>query len=151
MSGKNNAQHIGALAVAAIGTAAVAYFPLAAGNYGTYLANLTGVFLIAAIGLNITMGYAGQISLAHAAFMGIGAYTAALMMKGGLSFWLALPCSALMAGIFGFGLGFPALKVRRHYLAMVTLGFTMLFYQVARNEAWLTGGVAGLRDIPRPA
>lgn len=92
-------------------------------SYGVFLLSYWVVFVIATMGLNLTIGYAGQKSLGHAAFFGIGAYTVAILMKAGFSFWLGLPVA--MAGCFliGLGLGFPALRVQTIYLAFATLGF----------------------------
>lgn len=120
-------------------------------NYGVYLFSYWLVFVIATMGLNLTVGYAGQKSLGQAAFFGIGAYTVAIMMKAGLSFWLALPTA--MAGCFAVGLlvGFPALRVQTVYLAFATLGFNTAVWLVLRNEEWLTGGTMGINGIPRPA
>jgi branched-chain amino acid transport system permease protein len=105
---------------------------------------------MAGMGLNLTVGYAGQMSIGHAAFLGIGAYSAALLMKAGLSFWLALPLCALNCFAVGLVLGFPALRVQHHYLAFATLGFNVLVYLFLRNEEWLTGGTFGISGIPRP-
>ncbi len=115
-----------------------------------YIASLTCVYIIATMGLNLTLGYAGQVSLGHAAFMGIGAYTVALMMRAGHSFWLALPLGALIAFVMGLLLGLPALRVKRQYLALVTLGFGAVVYLFLSNESRITGGFAGLPRIPRP-
>lgn len=119
-------------------------------NYGIYLFTYWVVFVVAAMGLNLTVGYAGQKSLGQAAFFGIGAYTVALLMKAGISFWLALP--AAMAGCFvvGLAVGFPALRVQTIYLAFATLGFNTAVWLAIRNEQWLTGGTMGLNGIPRP-
>lgn len=125
--------------------------PLGLRGYGVYLLSLWALYAIAAIGLNLTLGYAGQVSLGQAAFLGLGAYAAALSVKAGLSFWLAMPAAALVAFAVGLGLGFPALRVRHHYLAFATLGFNALVYLVLRNEEWLTGGNFGIRRIPRPS
>src|SRR5689334_22941337 len=107
-------------------------------NYGIYLFTYWLVFVIATMGLNLTVGYAGQKSLGHAAFFGIGAYTVAILMKAGVSFWIGLPVA--MAGCFliGLGLGFPALRVQTIYLAFATLGFNTAVWLVMRNEEWLT-------------
>jgi branched-chain amino acid transport system permease protein len=118
-------------------------------DYHLYLLSWALVFLIPGIGLNITLGYAGQISLAHAAFFGLGAYTTAILTLHGGSFWLALPLGGLLACVFGFILGFPALRVKDHYLAMVTLGFNIVIFVLLRNWRDLTGGVNGLSP-PRP-
>lgn len=119
-------------------------------NYGVYLFSYWLVFVIATMGLNLTVGYAGQKSLGQAAFFGIGAYTVAILLKAGLSFWLALP--AAMAGCFVLGLvvGFPALRVQTIYLAFATLGFNTAMWLAIRNEEWLTGGTMGINGIPRP-
>src|SRR5215472_10805879 len=103
-------------------------------NYGVYLFTYWAIFVIANMGLNLTIGYAGQKSLGHAAFFGIGAYTVAILMKAGFSFWLGLPVA--MAGCFAVGLaiGFPALRVQTLYLAFATLGFNTAVWLVLRNE-----------------
>jgi branched-chain amino acid transport system permease protein len=120
-------------------------------NYGIYLFSYWLVFVIATMGLNLTVGYAGQKSLGHAAFLGIGAYTAAILMKAGFSFWLGLPLAMLGCFIIGLGLGFPALRVQTIYLAFATLGFNTAAWLVMRNEEWLTGGTFGINDIARPS
>ncbi|NVO05562.1 MAG: branched-chain amino acid ABC transporter permease [Rhodoferax sp.] len=119
-------------------------------NYGIYLLSYWMVFIIATMGLNLTVGYAGQKSLGHAAFFGIGAYTVAIMMKAGLSFWLGLPAAALICFVVGIILGFPALRVQTIYLAFATLGFNTAVWLVMRNEEWLTGGTFGINNIARP-
>ena len=91
-------------------------------NYGIYLFTYWLVFIIATMGLNLTVGYAGQKSLGHAAFFGIGAYTVAILTKAGISFWLGLPAAALICFVVGLILGFPALRVQAIYLAFATLG-----------------------------
>jgi branched-chain amino acid transport system permease protein len=109
------------------------------------------VFIIATMGLNLTVGYAGQKSLGHAAFFGIGAYTVAIFLKAGLSFWLGLPMAALFCFMVGLALGFPALRVQTIYLAFATLGFNTALWLVMRNEEWLTGGTYGINNIARPS
>ena len=120
-------------------------------NYGIYLLSYWMVFIIATMGLNLTVGYAGQKSLGHAAFFGIGAYTVAIMMQAGLSFWLGLPAAALICFVLGIILGFPALRVQTIYLAFATLGFNTAVWLVMRNEEWLTGGTFGINNIARPS
>jgi branched-chain amino acid transport system permease protein len=136
------------LSVALVAAIAV---PFALKPYGVYLLSLWAVTTIAAIGLNLTLGYAGQISLAQAAFVGIGAYAAALLTTHG---WPLIAAYVVaFAGCFAIGwvLGYPALRVQHHYLAFVTLAFTTLVFLIFRNEEWLTGGVYGIGGIPRPA
>jgi branched-chain amino acid transport system permease protein len=135
----------------AVALLALALAPFALKNYGTYLMTLWCVYVIAAMGLNLTIGYAGQISLGQAAFLGIGAYTAAILMKAGIAFWFVLPVAAVACFAVGLALGFPALRVQHHYLAFATLGFNVLVYLVMRNEEWLTGGTFGIPGIPRPS
>lgn len=120
-------------------------------RYGTYIMTLWLVTAIAAMGVNLIVGYAGLETLAQAAFLGIGAYITALMVKAGLSFGFAFAASGAAAFVVGIVLGFPALRVRKHYLAFVTLAFSVLAWLVFRNEQWLTGGVMGLTDINRPS
>jgi branched-chain amino acid transport system permease protein len=120
-------------------------------NYGIYLLTYWLVFIIATMGLNLTIGYAGQKSLGHAAFFGIGAYTVALLMKVGISFWIGLPAAALICFVVGLILGFPALRVQTIYLAFATLGFNTAIWLVMRNEEWLTGGTFGINNIARPS
>ncbi len=120
-------------------------------NYGIHIFTTWLVFIIATMGLNLTVGYAGQKSLGHAAFFGIGAYTVAIMLKAGLSFWLALPTGALICFMVGLAVGFPALRVQTIYLAFATLGFNTAMWLVMRNEEWLTGGTFGINNIARPS
>jgi branched-chain amino acid transport system permease protein len=118
--------------------------------YGIYLLSLWAVMTIAAIGLNLTLGYAGQISLAQGAFVGIGAYAAALLTTTGWPLWSAFLLAIALSLAIGWLLGYPALRVQHHYLAFVTLAFATLVYLVLRNEEWLTKGVYGVPNIPRP-
>ncbi len=119
-------------------------------NYGVYMFTTWLIYVIAAMGLNLTVGYAGQKSLGHAAFFGIGAYTVAILMKAGVSWWLGLPAAISLCFLVGLILGFPALRVQTIYLAFATLGFNTAVYLFMRNEEWLTGGTFGLNGIARP-
>ena len=119
-------------------------------TYGLYLLTLWLVYVIAALGLNLTVGYAGLKSLCHAGFMGVGAYTVAIMMKAGFSFWLASPVAIAICFVLGLVIGFPALRVQLHYLGFATLGFNLLLVLFFRNEEWLTGGTFGIQNIKRP-
>ena len=120
-------------------------------RYGTYILTLWLVTSIAAMGVNLIVGYAGQETLAQAAFVGIGAYLTAIATKSGVPFGVAFAASGLLTFVVGVALGFPALRVQKHYLAFVTLAFSVLCWLVFRNEQWLTGGVMGIRDIERPS
>jgi branched-chain amino acid transport system permease protein len=119
-------------------------------NYGIYMFTTWLIYVIATMGLNLTVGFAGQKSLGHAAFFGIGAYTVAIMMKAGMSWWIGLPAAISLCFVIGLILGFPALRVQTIYLAFATLGFNTAVWLVMRNEEWLTGGTFGLNGIPRP-
>lgn len=137
------------LLLAAI-VAALAAAPFGLRNYGISVLSMWAVTAIAAIGLNLTVGYAGQVSLAQGAFVGIGAYATAILMAKGVPFAGAFAASGLMCFAIGWLLGYPALRVQHHYLAFVTLAFTTLAFLVFRNEQWLTGGIYGLSGIRRP-
>ena len=109
------------------------------------------VYLMATFGLNLTVGYAGQMSLGQAAFFGIGAYHAAILLKIGWPFFVVLPIAAVACFAVGLALGFPALRVQHHYLAFATLGFNVLVFLMMRNEERITGGTFGISGIPRPS
>jgi branched-chain amino acid transport system permease protein len=133
-----------------VGVAAFAVLPLFLKSYGVYLCTLFCVTLMATYGLNLTVGYAGQMSLGQAAFYGIGAYIAAISLKAGVPFFVVLPLAAVACFAVGLALGFPALRVQHHYLAFATLGFSVLTFLVMRNEEKITGGTFGISGIPRP-
>ena len=143
----NNAQKIGLLVLLVL----YAILPQFLKNYGIYLMTLLCVYLMAAFGLNLIVGYAGQMSIGQAAFYGIGAYTAGILLKLDLPFFVVLPIAAVACFMIGLALGFPALRVQHHYLAFATLGFNVLVFLVMRNEEQLTGGTFGIADIPRPS
>jgi branched-chain amino acid transport system permease protein len=133
-----------------IGLALLLAVPPFLKNYGIYLLSYWLVYVIANMGLNLTVGYAGQKSLGHAAFFGIGAYTVAILMKAGISFWIGLPLAMVGCFAVGLALGFPALRVQTIYLAFATLGFNTAVWLVMRNEEGLTGGTYGINGIGRP-
>jgi branched-chain amino acid transport system permease protein len=119
-------------------------FPVLVDNYYIYVANYIAINIIVATGLNLLVGYTGQISLGHAGFFAIGAYgTVILMVKAGFPFLLALPCSALVAAGFGFFLGLPALRLEGPYLSIATLGFGLTITQII-GRIELFGGREGL-------
>lgn len=110
------------------------------------------VNVLLAQSINLLTGVAGQISLGHAGFLGIGAYGSALLMKTlGLPLPLSLLAGAAMGAFGGWLLSFAAGRVREFYLAMMTLGFGMIFYEVVREWTSLTGGMMGLSGVPSPA
>ena len=122
---------------------------LGVNTYWLHVFNLTFIAAIAALGLNIVTGLTGQIVLGQAALMGLGAYTAGLLMvKLHWPWWTALPAALLLSGAVGLGLGLLALRIKGHYLAITTLAVNEIFRQVVLNEEPLTGGPMGLREIP---
>jgi branched-chain amino acid transport system permease protein len=140
---------LGRLAAAFAAIVAVA-LPFLLKPFGIYLISMWAVLTIAAIGLNLTLGYAGQVSMAQGAFVGIGAYAVALLTQAGCPFALAFLAAGVLCFAIGWMLGYPALRVAHHYLAFVTLAFTTLVFLVLRNEEWLTGGTYGINGISRP-
>jgi len=124
--------------------------PIGRGNYFSLILSTWLIYTIAAMGLNLTLGYAGQISLAQPPFIGIGAYVSALMTLAGWHWLVTVPCAVALTFVIGLAVGFPALRVKGHFLAFVTLAFSAIAVLVLRNEEWLTGGVYGLSNMPRP-
>ena len=121
-------------------------------DYVIHVLITVGLYMILSLSLNLVSGYAGQLSIGHAAFYGIGAYTTALLtLRLGWPFWAALPASGLIAFIFGILLGMPTLRLRGDYLAIVTLGFGEIVRLVFLNWTSLTRGPMGLPGIPAPS
>ena len=120
-------------------------------TYGVYLLTYWLVYVIANLGLNLIVGYAGLKALGHAAFFGIGAYTLAILMQAGVNFWLAMVAGMVLCFVLGLLVGFPALRVQMHYLAFATLGLNEIIVLILRNEEWLTGGTFGISGIERPS
>lgn len=120
--------------------------PLVTDRYVQYVLNLVIIYVIVGIGLNLLLGYAGQFAFAHAALMGIGAYTAALLVyRLHVSFWIALPAAGIVATIIGSLGALPALRMKRVYLALVTLAFAELIQWVLIHWKWLTYGTDGVK------
>jgi len=107
------------------------------------------LFSIVALGLQLIMGYAGQISLGQAAFIGIGAYTSVLLTKAGISFWLALPIAGFAAGLGGFLMS-PIVRLKGPYFAMASLAFNIAMSNVFSNWDQVTNATKGVIDIPFP-
>ncbi len=119
--------------------------------YLLHLAILAGIYIILTLSINLIIGYAGQVSLGHAAFYGIGAYTSALVaLNWHFPFPLAALSAVLVAGACGLGLGLPTLRLKEDYLAIVTLGFGVIVDLVFLNLE-ITGGPDGLPGIPSPS
>lgn len=120
-------------------------------GYLITLGTIIAINGIVACGLNVIVGFAGQISLGHAAFFGIGAYTAALLAtQAGLSFWAALPCVIGMSAFIGLLLGIPSLRVREDFLAITTIGINFIVEAIFNNFEFF-GGALGIGGIPRVA
>ncbi len=125
--------------------------PLYAGRYYLDLGILILTYVMLGWGLNIVVGLAGLLDLGYVAFYAVGAYTFALFAtKFGLGFWSCLPLAGLFAGCWGMLLGFPVLRLRGDYLAIVTLAFGEIIRIVLLNWTQLTGGPNGITGIPRP-
>jgi branched-chain amino acid transport system permease protein len=108
-----------------------------------------GIHTMLVVGLNLLMGYAGQISLGHAAFFGLGAYTSGVLTAThGISPWLALVAAVAVTVVVALLVGIPALKLTGYYLAMATLGFGIIVHILFKELVWLTGGPSGLLGIP---
>ncbi|ROQ90221.1 branched-chain amino acid ABC transporter permease [Desulfosoma caldarium] len=117
--------------------------------YVITVATLVTIQSIAACGLNVIVGYAGQISLGHAAFFGIGAYSSALLTtKAGLSFWTAMPLAVVITALIGAMLGLPSLRVRDDFLAITTIGVNFIVEAVFQYIPFF-GGALGIGGIPR--
>lgn len=115
--------------------------------YEITLLTTMAISVLFALSLNFLTGFCGQISLGHAAFMGVGAYTSALLMKAGVPFLATLPVSAFTAGFFGLFVGFASLRVRNDFLAITTMGVVFLFVGIVRQQDIL-GGENGISSIP---
>ncbi len=133
-------------AVAAVAILLPPFFPSA---YYYRVAALVFIFALAAAGLNLLMGFAGQVSLGHAGFLGIGGYAVAIgPAYAGLPSWLCIVGGATLSGAIAFVVGRPILRLKGHYLAVATLGFGLLIAIVLTNEAGWTGGPDGM-SVPR--
>ncbi len=119
------------------------------GTYYVTLLNLIGLHIIIVLGLNLLMGYAGQISLGHAAFFGLGAYTSGILTATyKVDPLLALLAGLLLSTLVAVIVGIPALKLKGYYLAMATLGFGIIVAIAFQQMDWLTGGPSGFMGIP---
>ncbi len=126
-------------------------WPFTASRGAVDVATLALIYVLLGLGLNIVVGFAGLLDLGYVAFYAVGAYTYALLAQAfGLSFWECLPVSMLLAATFGCLLGFPVLRLRGDYLAIVTLGFGEIIRLLLNNLDSLTGGPDGVGNIPKP-
>jgi branched-chain amino acid transport system permease protein len=126
-------------------------FPLAVDIYQTNIMVLALIFVVLGLGLNVTVGLAGLLDLGYVAFFAVGAYTYGVLNSFfGFGFWISLPIGGLMGALFGIALGFPILRLRGDYLAIVTLGFGSIAKIVIENWEEVFNGAKGIANIPRP-
>ena len=129
--------------------AGIVVFSQTGGDYVAYMLNLIFINIIVAVGLNILSGFTGLISLGHAAFMAIGAYTSAILtVQLGVPFWFVLPASGALTGLIGFVVGLPSLRLTGIYLALGTMAFGFVTDEIILQWQSLTGGADGLSAIP---
>ncbi len=122
---------------------------LLAGKYHRHVLVVAGLFVLMALGFDLVLGYLGELSLGHAAFFGIGAYATALLTRHtGIPFPGDLILACLFTGLFGFLIGYPSLRLKGPYFAIVTFGFAEIIRLVALNWMSVTRGPMGLPDIP---
>ncbi|MGE8548448.1 MAG: high-affinity branched-chain amino acid ABC transporter permease LivM [Alcaligenes sp.] len=131
--------------------AAAVVWPFFSGRAQVDIATLVLIYVMLGLGLNIVVGFAGLLDLGFVGFYAVGAYTYALLYHyAGWGFWEALPLAGGMAALFGFLLGFPVLRLRGDYLAIVTLGFGEIIRLLLINLYNVTGGPDGISGIPKP-
>src|ERR1043165_4530005 len=138
-------------AVAAIIVLFTVVLPLTLHEYYLSIINLSLIAIVGALGLNILVGYTGQISVGHAAFMSVGAYTAAnLAVHLHLPFWVTLPAGGLMAAFIGAIVGIPSLRIRGLYLAIATLAGQLIIEWIINHTPAISGGAQASIQVPRP-
>ncbi|HKM36366.1 MAG TPA: high-affinity branched-chain amino acid ABC transporter permease LivM [Thiopseudomonas sp.] len=131
--------------------AAALIFPFLGSRSQIDLATLVLIYVMLGLGLNIVVGLAGLLDLGYVGFYAVGAYTYAMLAQYfGIGFWTGLVAAGIMAAFFGFILGFPVLRLRGDYLAIVTLGFGEIIRILLNNLTDLTGGPRGIGSIPKP-
>lgn len=121
-------------------------------GYIMYVACLAGIYALLVVGLDILYGYSGQVSVGHAAFLGLGAYTTALLTtRLDWSPWISLPAALLVSAVAAFVIAFPSVRLVHHFLALVTIGFGEIVRLAFLNLREFTGGFEGISRIPTPA
>ncbi len=145
-------QRIDRRSLYAVALAAAVVIPLGLNRYYIDVLTQVGIYATLALGLNIVVGLAGLLNLGYIAFYAVGAYAYGLLAtRADVSFWQVLPLGGVLAAVFGVLLGFPALRLRGDYLAIVTLGFGEMTRIVLNNWDSVTGGPNGIIGIPRPS
>nr|WP_297457137.1 high-affinity branched-chain amino acid ABC transporter permease LivM [uncultured Halomonas sp.] len=135
----------------ALAIGALLLFPFLAERSAVDIATLTLIYVMLGLGLNVVVGLAGLLDLGYVGFYAVGAYTYGLLNSYfGFSFWEALPLAGAMTALFGYLLGFPVLRLRGDYLAIVTLGFGEIIRILLLNLTEITGGPNGIARIPEP-
>ncbi len=138
-------------AVAAFAGLFIVIAPLALGEYYISILNLILIAVVGALGLNILVGYTGQISIGHGAFMSVGAYTAAnLVTHLDAPFWITIPAGGIMAALIGAVVGIPSLRIKGIYLAIATLAAQLIIEWTINHVTWISGGVQASIQVPRP-
>jgi branched-chain amino acid transport system permease protein len=138
-------------AVGAVTLLFAVVLPLSLHEYYLSIINLALIAVVGALGLNILVGYTGQISVGHAAFMSVGAYTAAnLAVHLHLPFWVTLPAGGLMAAFVGAIVGIPSLRIKGLYLAIATLAGQLIIEWVINHTPAISGGAQASIEVPRP-
>ena len=138
-------------AVAALALLFVVVIPLMVHEYYLSILNLIFIAIVGALGLNVLVGYTGQISIGHGAFMSVGAYTAAnLAVRLGLPFWLTLPAGGLMAALIGVVVGMPSLRIKGLYLAIATLAGQLIIEWTINHVPAISGGAQASIEVARP-
>ena len=126
--------------------------PLILGEYLISILDLILIAVVGALGLNILVGYTGQISIGHGAFMSVGAYTAAnLVVHLGAPFWVTIPAGGLMAALIGAVVGIPSLRIKGIYLAIATLAAQLIIEWTINHVPAISGGVQASIQVPRPS
>ena len=138
--------------VAALAAIFIVVAPLTFGTYPLSILNLILIAVVGALGLNILVGYTGQISIGTGAFMSVGAYTAAnLITHLHAPFWIAVPAGGLMAALIGAVVGIPSLRIKGIYLAIATLAAQLIIEWTINHVQWISGGVQASVAVPRPS
>ena len=139
-------------AVAAVAALFIVVAPLFCGDYPISILNLILIAIVGALGLNILVGYTGQISIGTGAFMSVGAYTAAnLAVRLGLPFWITLPAGGLMAALIGVIVGMPSLRIKGLYLAIATLAGQLIIEWTINHVPAISGGAQASIEVARPS
>src|ERR1700687_1370149 len=139
-------------AVAACAGLFIVVAPLALGEYYISILNLILIAVVGALGLNILVGYTGQLSIGHGAFMSVGAYTAAnLVVHLHAPFWITIPAGGLMAALIGAVVGIPSLRIKGIYLAIATLAAQLIIAWTINHVTWISGGIQASLQVPRPS